>query len=140
MKKLKFITSLMGLIVSLNFISCGSDSNNKSFLAEAQNGEQQTSYSIVGKWETEVSHRDNKYLVNFTFDDEDNFTLRSQKNNNEVESRSGQWSKNGDKIYLYIKGEKGVGVVNILSLDEHSLVIHFDGESEDEIYYFTRSD
>lgn len=140
MKKILFIPILMSVMVCFTIISCDSGSNNKSFQAEAQNGEQQTSYSIVGEWETEVSHRDNKYLVNFTFDDEDNFTLRSQKNNNEVESRSGQWSKNGDKIYLYIKGKKGVGVVNILSLDEHSLVIHFDGESEDEIYYFTRSD
>lgn len=44
----------------------------------------------------------------------------------------------GDNIYVSTPGESEVGVMEILSLDANSLVIHIKGEPENEIMYLNR--
>lgn len=112
-----------------------------------ENGEQtntSTNSLIIGVWNLTNPSEEMK-KVEFTFNSDGSFVLYGVKKGlgifdeeGEEKNIKGFWSMNGDRIYLTTPGESEVGIIEILSLDKKSLVIHFKGEPQKEILYYVK--
>ena len=74
----------------------------------------------------------------YIFNDDGTCSITSTdiKRNNNLSNL--KWSRNEDKIYISLQGRKKVVIMQILSLDNKSLVIWEIGEPKDDITYLTR--
>lgn len=109
----------------------------------SDNGANISSSGITGKWSLSNPPKRNMSF-DLTFNSDGTFRMYSRRDvtdpNTRVKDIKGNWSQPDAKvIYLTAPGEKEVGVLEILSFDGNSLVVHAKGEPEKEIMYFTRS-
>lgn len=96
--------------------------------------------SVTGRWS--MSNTPKNASVEITFNSDGTLRIYGKENiydpNTRIKDVSGNWTINGNKIYITAPGEEEVGIMNILSLDSNSLVIHIEGEPEKEIMYLSR--
>lgn len=91
---------------------------------------------LVGDWE--MTNAPSGFEANLRFDADGGLVIYGGKINEKPETMRGSWARNGDVVYVSSPGEEEVGVMEILSLNANSLVIHFREDPEDKINYFRR--
>lgn len=137
--KLWLLLSTVALLTACD----GSKSNQGNLFTNTGNDTSmsQNVSGVIGKWS--LTNAPKKGMsVELTFNDNGTFRMYGKENlydpNTRVKDISGSWTMKGDNIYISTPGESEVGVMEILSLDANSLVIHIQGEPNKEIMYFTR--
>ena len=124
-------------IITLSFIILITSCISKQDKSESNdNVRNENSTSIVGKWKMENTPIGDNILYIFNDDGTCSITSTDIKSNNNLSNL--KWSRNEDKIYISLQGRKKVVIMQILSLDNKSLVIWEIGEPKDDITYLTR--
>ncbi len=124
-------------IITLSFIILLTSCISKQDKSESNdNVRNENSTSIVGKWKMENTPISDNICFIFNGDGTCSITSTNIKRNNNLSNL--KWSRNGDKIYISLQGRKKVVIMQILSLDNKSLVIWEIGEPKDDITYLTR--
>ena len=95
--------------------------------------------SIIGKWVMSNAPGGGDISIDFQSNGTFRLIMSNMRSSRKNKTIQGQWSENGTNVYLSAEGESRVQVMEILSLDGSSLVVHFKGNSEKEIDYFVRS-
>lgn len=114
--------------------SCEQFTNKLNQIITSQNSEP----SIIGNWKTNITTNKGSMEINFSIFQDGTAKMWGNNENGMTENLDNiSWSKNGDIVYLYKQGED-VLEMEIRSLDINSLVVHFEGEPDDEIFYFKR--
>lgn len=138
MKKTLLPLGLIALFLNLNLSSCNQVSKQSQETTKSSNiSNIDERNEIVGQWK--LSNPEKNVSINLTFNSNGSFEMNGRDASFNQKNISGSWSKTGDKIYLTTPGESEVGVFEILSFDNNSLVIHIKGEPDKEIMYFKRS-
>ena len=124
-------------IITLSFIILLTSCISKQDKSESNdNVRNENSTSIVGKWKMENTPIGDNICFIFNGDGTCSITSTNIKRNNNLSNL--KWSRNGDKIYISLQGRTKVVIMQILSLDNKSLVIWEIGEPKDDITYLTR--
>lgn len=131
MRKIIF---LFLFLFALTMTSCEQFTNKLNQIITSQNSEP----SIIGNWKTNITTNKGSMEINFSIFQDGTAKMWGNNENGMTENLDNiSWSKNGDIVYLYKQGED-VLEMEIRSLDINSLVVHFEGEPDDEIFYFKR--
>ncbi|MBE6318890.1 MAG: hypothetical protein E7081_07965 [Bacteroidales bacterium] len=129
MRKIIFL-----FLFALTMTSCEQFTNKLNQIITSQNSEP----SIIGNWKTNITTNKGSMEINFSIFQDGTAKMWGNNENGMTENLDNiSWSKNGDIVYLYKQGED-VLEMEIRSLDINSLVVHFEGEPDDEIFYFKR--
>ena len=97
---------------------------------------------LIGNWK--MSNPPKDATVDFNFKSDGTLLMHGTFNRKigiapEEKNINCTWTKNDNKIYVTTPGEREVGIMEILSLDNKSLVIHIKGEPENELMYFVKN-
>lgn len=131
------------LSATIALTACDSPKSNHGMLLknEHETLQSQNNSGVTGRWALTNAPQKNM-SVEITFNDNGTFRMYGKEDIYDAASRvkdiSGSWTMKGDNIYISTPGESEVGVMEILSLDANSLVIHIKGEPENEIMYLNK--
>ena len=135
MKKSVTLMLLIGCFVLLGACETRPNCEKQSVLVEQNKVEP----SIIGEWESVIKNRKVQVKLKYTFEKDGTCSIGGKNLATQEENyiENIKWTRNQDKIYIYVEGED-VGILNILSLDENSMVLWPEGEPKKEITYLTR--
>lgn len=131
------------LSATIALTACDSPKSNHGMLLKNEHvtSQSQNNPGVAGRWALTNAPQKNM-SVEITFNDNGTFRMYGKEDIYDAASRvkdiSGSWTMKGDNIYISTPGESEVGVMEILSLDANSLVIHIKGEPENEIMYLNK--
>lgn len=107
--------------------------------ATSNSSQQSSSNNIIGTWDWVSPDKNESQFFTLKSDG----TFQGQyvdRSGSEIYKKNytGYWTRKNDKVYLTHNHESRVIVWEILSLDNYSLVVHVQGEPDDEIGYFKK--
>lgn len=94
--------------------------------------------ALIGVWDWANAKDDIKADIAFNADGTFAIHAVKGKTTKEEQTVKGTWTSNNDKIYMVTPGESEVAILDILSIDDKSLVLHFPKEPSDNLQYYIR--